>query len=100
MENDEVLGLVLETIRVEAEDLGYEHLRNADAATPLYGGASGIDSLSLIRLIVSVESAAHARFGQRVTLADDRAMSMRSSPFRTAGTLASLLRSRMTTVDA
>lgn len=95
MDEAQVLQLVLETIRAEADDLGYEHLRHADPATPLYGGEDGIDSLSLVRLFVALETAAHVRFDARVTLADERALSMRSSPFRTAGTLAALLRSRL-----
>jgi len=99
MEAGQVLELVLETIGSEADELGYEHLRTPDADTPLYGGESGIDSLSLVRLIVAVESAAARRFGRRVSLADERALSMRHSPFRTAGTLAQLLGERLGAAD-
>lgn len=95
MDESQVLALVLATIDGEADDLGYEHLREPDAGTPLYGGEAGIDSLSLVRLIVALESAAQRRFGQRVTLADERAMSLRHSPFRTAGSLAELLAQRL-----
>jgi|SRR5690606_8825401 len=95
MDEGQVLDLVLATISAEADELGYEHLRAPRADTPLYGGESGIDSLSLVRLIVALEAAAHQRFGQRVTLADERAMSARSSPFLTAGTLAGLLQARL-----
>lgn len=95
MDEREVLALVLATIGAEADDLGYEHLRQPQADTPLYGGESGIDSLSLVRLIVAVEAATLQRFGRPVTLADERAMSLRNSPFRTAGTLATLLGSRL-----
>lgn len=94
MDETQALELVLATIRAEADDLGYEHLRDPRTDTPLYGGESGIDSLSLVRLIVAVEAAAQRQAGQRVTLADERALSMRSSPFRTAGTLAALLATR------
>lgn len=100
MESRQVLELVLETISSEAEELSYEHLREPGPDTPLYGGESGIDSLSLVRLIVAVEAAAAARFGRRVALADERAMSMRSSPFRNAGTLAALLAQRLGVLDA
>lgn len=95
MEEGEVLKLVLATIGAEADDLGYDHLRQPHADTPLYGGESGIDSLSLVRLIVAVEAATQQRFGRQVTLADERAMSQRNSPFRTAGTLAALLATRL-----
>lgn len=94
MDEAQALQLVLATIRAEADDLGYEHLRDAQADTPLYGGDSGIDSLSLVRLIVALEGAAQRQAGRRITLADEKAMSMRSSPFRTAGSLAALLAAR------
>ena len=95
MDEGRILALVLATIAEEADELGYEHLREPHAATPLYGGEAGIDSLSLVRLIVALEAAAHRHFGQRVTLADERAMSLRHSPFRTAGSLAGLLAQRL-----
>lgn len=95
MDEGQVLQLVLATLSEEAEELGYEHLREAHAGTPLYGGESGIDSLSLVRVIVALEAAAQRRFGRHVTLADERAMSLRNSPFRTAGSLAALLAERL-----
>lgn len=95
MDEGQVLQLVLATISAEADELGYAHLREPQAGTPLYGGESGIDSLSLVRLIVALEAAAQQTFGRSVTLADERAMSLRSSPFRTAGSLAGLLAERL-----
>ena len=95
MDEGQVLELVLGTLAAEADELGYEHLREPDADTPLYGGEAGIDSLSLVRVIVALEAATQKRFGRRVTLADERAMSLRNSPFRTAGSLARLLAERL-----
>ena len=91
----EVLDLVLETIGNEADDLGYDHLRDLKADSVLYGGENGVDSLSLVRLIAAIERATEVRFGKRVVLADEKAMSMRNSPFRSAGTLAQLLHQRL-----
>lgn len=56
--------------------------------TPLFGRDGLLDSLGLVTLIVSVEQAIEDRFGVRVSLADDRAMSQARSPFRTVGALA------------
>lgn len=78
-----------------AEDLGYARLREATPDTPLFGGEDGIDSLSLVHIVAGVERAAHQAYGRAVVLADERAMSRRSSPFRTAGTLAALLEERL-----
>lgn len=98
--NTDALQLVIETVESEADDLGYEHLRRVDADTPLFGGEGGVDSLSLVRLVAALERATERRFGKRVVLADDRAMSMRSSPFRSVGSLAALVSDRMGATDA
>ena len=100
MDEEQVLQLVLETVSQEADDLDYDQLRVPTAETVLFGGEAGVDSLALVRLVAAVERAAEVRFGRNIVLADERAMSMRSSPFRTVGALANLLRERLGEVDA
>lgn len=58
-----------------------------DADTALFGIGGWLDSMGLVTLVVEVEQVLAERYGLRVTLADDRAMSQRNSPFRTVGTL-------------
>ena len=55
--------------------------------TNLFGGNSILDSLGLINLIVAVEQNIEDEFDISLTLADERAMSQRHSPFRTVGSL-------------
>lgn len=55
--------------------------------TPLLGRGAVIDSLGLVTLIVEIEQRLEERHRIVVTLADERAMSYRHSPFRTVGTL-------------
>jgi acyl carrier protein len=100
VDKEEVLQLVLTTVSQEADEIGYDELRAPSAETPLFGGEAGVDSLSLVRLVGAVERAAQARFGKSIVLADESAMSMRHSPFRTAGTLADLLHARLGATDA
>jgi len=100
VDQEQVLQLVLETVSDEADDLGYDQLRAPTADTALFGGEPGVDSLSLVRLVAAVERAAEVRFSRNIVLADERAMSMRRSPFRTVGTLASLLFERLGEIDA
>lgn len=89
------LDLVQSVLAELGEDLGYEHLRASGPDTPLFGGTDGVDSLTLVHVVTGVERAAEKAFGRRVILADERAMSRRSSPFRTVGTLAALLEERL-----
>jgi acyl carrier protein len=95
MNETESLALVKAAIEELNDDLGYPALENVTAETELFGGAAGIDSLSLVRIIAEVERAATDSQRRPVVLADERAMSRRNSPYRTAGTLAALLRERL-----
>jgi len=54
---------------------------------PLFGRDGVLDSLGLVSFIVAVEQALDESLGVAITLADERAVSQRASPFRTIGTL-------------
>ena len=54
----------------------------------IYGDNSPLDSLALVSLIVAVEQNIEDKFDISITLADERAMSLENSPFRTVGSLA------------
>lgn len=56
--------------------------------TVLLGPTAVLDSLDLVTLILSVEENIAKQTDISVTLADEKAMSRRHSPFRTVGTLA------------
>lgn len=54
----------------------------------LYGLTGVLDSLGLVTLIVAVEQAVEDELGVSISLADEKAMSQKNSPFKTIGTLA------------
>lgn len=54
----------------------------------LIGRDGALDSLKLVSLVVTVEQRIEERFGKRLVLVDERAMSQNASPFRTLGALA------------
>ena len=56
--------------------------------TVLYGESSSIDSIGLINIIVTVEQNIEDDFEKRITLADQKAMSQKQSPFKTVESLA------------
>jgi acyl carrier protein len=56
--------------------------------TVLVGNEAVIDSLGVVSLIVEVEQRLEGSHGVSVTLANDKAMSAKNSPFRTVGVLA------------
>ena len=55
--------------------------------TVLFGQSGQLDSLGLVNLIVATEQKIEEEFGVAMTLADEKALSHESSPFRTIGTL-------------
>lgn len=56
--------------------------------TSLYGRDSKLDSLGLVNLIVEVEESITDKFNRTITIADEKALSQKNSPFRTVETLA------------
>ena len=59
--------------------------------TVLLGDGGAVDSLGLVRLIMTVERQVEDDLGVAVSLTDEKAMSQRNSPFRTVGALISYL---------
>lgn len=55
--------------------------------TVLVGADAVLDSLGVVQLIVEVEQRVEQGHDVSVTLANDKAMSARNSPFRTVGVL-------------
>ena len=56
--------------------------------TRLLGSQSVLDSMHLVSLIVTIEREVEDTFGVALTLADERALSMKASPFRSIQSLA------------
>ena len=56
--------------------------------TVLFGQGGCFDSLGLVNFVITAEARLEEEFGQRVVLADERAVSQKNSPFRTVGALA------------
>jgi acyl carrier protein len=88
MTRAQIVSLIVERLR--DLDAGAQRPAPVDASqeTALFGPEGILDSLGLVALIVDVEEAIAERTGLAITLGDDRAVSQRSSPFRTVGSLA------------
>jgi acyl carrier protein len=88
MQRGDALELVLTSLGDVLADGDVAPAGPVDESTPLIGRDSVLDSLGLVQLIVTVEQRLQEEHGVSVTVADDRAMSQKSSPFRTVGALA------------
>lgn len=55
--------------------------------TRLFGSGDSLDSLALINLITIIEQKIEEESGEYISLADEKAMSLDESPFKTVATL-------------
>jgi acyl carrier protein len=88
---DDVMKVVLDSVAELNLQLDDSQQLEISPETQLFGRGSKLDSLGLVNLIVLVEEKIADSFGKSVTIADERAMSQKSSPFRTIRTLAEYL---------
>jgi len=90
-----VLEIVRSAVGDLNDELGYEELENPGEETGLHGEEEGVDSLSLVSLIVDLEGRISDELHADVVLADEKAMSSRNSPYRTVGTLVDFIMERL-----
>ncbi|MBI3029544.1 MAG: acyl carrier protein [Candidatus Rokubacteria bacterium] len=84
----ELVSLILNAVQELGEHNGVPLPTALDGDTPLFGRDGLLDSLGLVTLVVAVEQAIEDELGVSVSLADERALSQRASPYRTVGALA------------
>ena len=81
-----VLELVLEAVKEVGEDQGCDALIEATEETHLFG--EHLDSMGIVFLITDLEQKISEELDVDLVLADERAMSQNTSPFRSVKTLA------------
>jgi acyl carrier protein len=80
-------NLVIAALRDVIEQSDRPMPETLDATTSLIGRRAVLDSLALVTLIVDLEQRLEEEYELALTLADDRAMSQKNSPFRSVETL-------------
>jgi acyl carrier protein len=84
MEREAIEGAVITTINDYLETQGVE--KRIDRDTILLGDESELDSMFIVNVVIDIESYFQDK-GYAISLASERAMSRRSSPFQTVATL-------------
>jgi acyl carrier protein len=100
MMKEKIFELVKSSLEELNEELEYSSLRDVSWETSIAGGESNLDSLSLVTLIVGLETKIERTFNKKILLADEKAMSVRNSPFRNMGSLVNFIAERLETGDA
>lgn len=86
--NSEVISVILKTLQDLHGQQDIHITQPLTDKTPLFGQEGILDSLGLVTLVVAVEQAIEDELGVSISLADEKAMSQRHSPYRTIGALA------------
>lgn len=84
---EKIEQLVIECVKEANEEIENPALENPNLDTPVYGANGNFNSLSLVSLLADIESAVDDEFDQTIIIADERAMSMKISPFRSIRSL-------------
>jgi len=90
---NKIEALIKDALTEINEEIESKELENITKETRLYGGDSALDSLGLVNLIADLEEIISDEFDIEVVLADEKAMSQRTSPFRTVETLTDYIHS-------
>jgi acyl carrier protein len=96
---ERVLDIVRHAVDDLNQELRYDELNNVSERTRLHGTTGGLDSLSLVSLIVGIESQLGDEFGKNIVLADEKAMSLRNSPYRDVGALVDFIMEKLDDVS-
>jgi len=88
---NKIVKIITEALKEINDDLESKELENITLETKLYGGNAALDSLALVSLITDLEDLISDKFDQDVVLADEKAMSQRTSPFRSVESLSNYI---------
>ncbi len=84
---EKIEKIIIDVLLELNEELESNELQNPTQETKLYGGNGALDSLALVSFITDLEERVSDAFDKDIVLADEKAMSQRTSPFRSVKSL-------------
>jgi acyl carrier protein len=88
VERGTAVEIIYAALKEVLEQAALPPLASLTEDTVIVGKDAVLDSLGVVSLIVEVEQALEQKHDVSITLASDKAMSAKNSPFRTVGVLA------------
>ena len=83
----DVLQWIYDVIDEMNEDFDQPEKIIKSEDSQIFGPGSNLDSMGLVNLITLIEQRIEDETGDFISIADEKAMSLQSSPFKTIGTL-------------
>ena len=90
---EKIEKIIIDTLKDLNEELENEAFLNPNSKTKLYGGNGAMDSLALVSFIADLEDKISDEFEKDIILADEKAMSAKTSPFRNVESLTLYIKS-------
>ena len=87
MKRDNIENIIKNSFEEVNEQLPGDQQLNYSPEEVLFGSGGNLDSLGLVSLLVIIEQNIEEEFDTNITIADERAMSQKNSPFRTVSAL-------------
>jgi acyl carrier protein len=87
MKREQILEVVINNLKSLVETFPENQKFDVNESTMLFGEGSNIDSLSLVSVIVDLETIFSEEYNFDISLTDDKAMTREISPFDNVGTL-------------
>ena len=94
-----ITDLVIDALKELGDEKGNKNLQNASRNTKIYGSSGNLDSLSLVLLISNLEEKVSDITGKSITLADEKAMSQKNSPFLSVESLSSYINNLLSSTN-
>ncbi len=93
---ENILAAIYRAVDSINSELAPDRQLSKTPATRLLGPQSVLDSMHLVSLLITTEREVEDAFGVAFTLADELALSMKASPFRSIASLADYVSTRLT----
>lgn len=90
---EKIQTLIYSALQNLSDELEAPELKNPTLQTKIYGEGGKLDSLALVSFIADVEELIQKEFDQNVILANEKAMSLRNSPFKDVASLTHYIQS-------
>ena len=86
-EQHRVEKLVIRSVEALNKNWKHTDLKSVFSDTLLYSSGGSLDSMQLVQLVAELEESIELELNQIVTLADEKAMSQKRSPFHSVKTM-------------
>lgn len=85
---EKIIKIIIDSINDFNEDLTDDEKISTELDSNIYGGNSSLDSMGLVSFIVNLEQFLEDELNKSLSLADEKAMSRKSNPYKNINTLA------------